>query len=87
MNPRLRSVSALPPASLELVYEGGQKRRFDLSMIPPLGLFADLADPALFSTVHLSYDSVEWANGADIDPERLYEDSRPIDLGSDPRET
>ena len=39
------------------------------------GIFAALRDPSLFRSVRVSFDTIEWANGADICPEVLYEDS------------
>ncbi len=40
-----------------------------------LGVFKTLKDENLFKTVKVSFDTIEWSNGADIDPETLYEDS------------
>ena len=46
-------------------------------MIPYLdkGIFQELKDENLFKAVKVSFDSIEWPNEADIDPETLYEDS------------
>ena len=41
------------------------------------GVFKELKDENLFKTVKVSFDSIEWSNGIDIDPETLYEDSVP----------
>ena len=36
-------------------------------------------DAALFSSVHVSFDTIAWANGADICPETLHRDSVPAE--------
>jgi hypothetical protein len=39
------------------------------------GIFTELKDSNLFNTVKVNFDTVEWANEADLDPEFLYEES------------
>jgi hypothetical protein len=43
-----------------------------------LGIFRELKDLRLFKTVKTSFDSIEWENEADIDPEVLYQESSEI---------
>lgn len=50
---------------------------FDMSPYLNQGIFKDLKDENLFKAVKVSFDSIEWPNEADIDPETLYEDSIP----------
>jgi hypothetical protein len=33
---------------------------------------------SMFNTVHVSFDTVEWNNEADLDPELLYKESQVI---------
>ena len=40
------------------------------------GLFKTLKDENFFKMVKVSYDSIEWPNGVDLDPEVLYEKSK-----------
>ena len=40
-----------------------------------LGIFQELKDVKLFRTVRKSFDSIEWDNEADLDPEILYQSS------------
>jgi hypothetical protein len=40
-----------------------------------VGRFVDLKDPSVFSSVTVKFDSIEWSNHLDIDPEFLYEKS------------
>lgn len=39
------------------------------------GIFQELKDLRLFKTVKTSFDTIEWDNEADFDPEILYQKS------------
>ena len=60
---------------LLLVFENGEKRKFDMKPYLDLGIFKELNDLNVFNSVKVSFDSIEWDNEADIDPEVLYEKS------------
>jgi hypothetical protein len=60
---------------LLLTFENGEKRQFDMKPYLEMGIFQELKDLRLFNTVKTSFDSVEWENEADIDPETLYQNS------------
>ncbi len=79
MIPTLMNLEIMPPAELKLVYENGEKRIFDVSPLFSRGMFKTLLDPSIFTSAKVSFDTVEWANGVDIDPETLYADSIPIE--------
>ena len=40
-----------------------------------MGIFKELKDISKFNTVHIRFDTIEWANEADFDPEVLYNSS------------
>jgi hypothetical protein len=63
---------------LLLTFENGEKRQFDMKPYLDLGIFRELKDLRLFNTVKTSFDSVEWENEADLDPEILYQNSIKI---------
>jgi len=46
-----------------------------LNMEPYLnfGVFRNIRDRAAFSNVRVSFDTVEWGNGVDLDPQFVYE--------------
>jgi len=77
MKPRVVEAKALQNHRLELAYETGERRIFDLTPWLDKGMFQALKDPALFATVQPFRNTVEWSNGADLDPDTLYEDSKP----------
>lgn len=64
---------------LLLTFENGEKRQFDMKPYLDFGIFQELKDIRLFKTVKTSFDSIEWDNEADFDPEILYQKSLKID--------
>ncbi len=63
---------------LLLTFENGEQKIFDMSPYLDTGIFKELKDVAIFNSVRVSFDSIEWANEADIDPEVLYEHGTKI---------
>lgn len=78
--PIIRSVTPIEDYELLIAYENGETKKFDVKPFLGLGIFQDLKDRNVFKSVHVSFDTVEWANGADIDPEQLYADSIPFHM-------
>ena len=65
---------------LNLTFENGENKIFDVKPYLHLGIFKELQNLEMFNTVRVSFDTIEWQNQADIDPETLYEDS--VSLGN-----
>ena len=63
---------------LLLTFENGEKRSFDMKPYLEIGIFQELKDLQLFGTVKTSFDTIEWDNEADLDPEFLYDKSEKI---------
>ena len=74
-----KAVKALPGFRLLITFENGEERVFDVEGYLNKGVFRDLKDVSLFQSACISFDTVEWANGASICPETLYEDSVPVE--------
>ena len=68
-------VKPLDDYKLELTFENEEKRLFDMKPYLSKGIYNELKDESIFRTVRVSFDSIEWANKADIDPEFLYKKS------------
>ena len=75
----VKDVKAIDDYKLILTFENNEIRLFDMKPYLDLGIFKNLKDKSLFNTVKVSFDTIEWSNGTDIDPETLYEDSFNID--------
>ena len=69
-------VEPLNDYKLLLTFENGEKRIFDVSPYLDKGIFKELKDEEKFNTVRVSFDSIEWCNQADLDPEFLFEKSK-----------
>ena len=60
---------------LRLKFRNGEEFFFDMKPYLETGIFKELKDEAIFKTAKISFDTVEWCNEADIDPETLYHES------------
>lgn len=65
-------VEPLNDYKLLLTFENGEKRIFDVSPYLDKGIFQELKNEEKFRTVRVSFDSIEWCNQADLDPEFLF---------------
>jgi hypothetical protein len=80
VNPATTEVKVLDDYNLLLTFEDGGRRVFDVKPYLDMGVFRELKDPTLFGSARISFDSVEWANGADLCPEVLFSDSIPVEM-------
>jgi len=71
----VKKVKPLNDYKLELTFENKEKKIFDVKPYLDTGLFKTLKDEKLFKMVKVSYDTIEWPNKVDLDPEVLYEKS------------
>lgn len=75
----VKEVKALDEYKLLLTFENGELRLFDMNPYLEKGIFRELKDISLFKSAKVNFDTVEWGNEADIDPETLYEESIPYE--------
>ena len=75
----IKKVKALKNYELELIFENKEKRIFDVKPYLETGIFKKLKDEKIFKMVKVSYDSIEWPYGIDLDPEILYEKGKTIE--------
>ena len=85
MNPRVKSVTALPLHRLSVVFTDGQRRRMDVSPYLAYPVFHPLRDPDLFRRVRADHGTVAWPGGIDLDPDTVFLESAPEP--TDPRES
>jgi len=71
----VKDVKPLKDYYLLLKFENNEERIFDVKPYLEIGKFKELKDKKLFKSVKVCFDSIEWANQLDLDPELLYEKS------------
>jgi hypothetical protein len=76
---RIKEVEPREDYTLFLTFTNGQKGIFDAKPFLDVGIYHDLLNKSLFQSVKVSEGkTVEWANGADICPDCIYEKTKII---------
>jgi hypothetical protein len=78
MNPYVEHVRPLADYRLELLFENGECRIFDVKPYLQRGIFIRLQNPATFQAARVVAGSVEWPGGLDLSYDTLYLESQPI---------
>jgi hypothetical protein len=68
-------VKPLKNYNIELTFENNEVKIFNMESYLDTGMFQKLKDKNLFNQVRVSFDSIEWPGGIDLDPEIVYEKS------------
>lgn len=74
----VKQVKPVDDYLLYLTFENGETKRFDMKPYLDIGIFKELKELSVFNTVRVNFDSIEWANEADLDPEILYKYSETV---------
>ena len=72
---RVAAVEALPDFRLHIRFMDGTEGTADLDALvhsPGAGVFASLADPALFVQVFVEHGAVTWPGEIDLAPDAMY---------------
>ena len=75
---KVTAVRALDDYHLELTFDTGEMRLFDVRPYLDKGIFAELKDLCYFRSVRLAFGSIAWPHEQDFGPESLYVESRPV---------
>lgn len=74
----IKNVKAMPDYKLLITFDNGEVKIFDMKPYLDTGIYKELKNIDVFNSVRVSFDAVEWSNGADLDPEEVYEMSEKI---------
>ncbi len=77
MNPYVKQVRPLEDYELELIFENGEQRIFDVKPYLKRGVFVRLQNLATFQAVRVVAGSVEWPGELDLSYDTLYLESQP----------
>lgn len=68
--------------TLELEFENGERRLFDMTPLLDKKPFSRLRETGAFFGARIDYGTVVWPGNIDIAPETLYDRSVPLDKAS-----
>lgn len=76
MRPKAIDVKPLKNYMLEISFDNGEKRIFDVKPYLKSKQFKELENEKEFRKVKIAGLSIEWENGVDICPDELYYNSK-----------
>jgi len=72
MYPAIVKVSPKEDFTLVVAFDNGQEGVLDMKPYLDFGVFRRLRDLAEFQRVRVSFDTIQWDCGADLDPEFVH---------------
>ena len=72
MYPAVTNVVPTENFTLAVTFDNGEEGVLDMRPHLGFGVFQKIADYEHFSRVRVAFDTIEWDNGADLDPEFVY---------------
>ena len=78
MNPYVKHVRPLEDYQMEVIFDNGEHRIFDVKPYLQRGVFARLQDLATFQAARVVAGSMERPGELDLSYDTLYPESRPI---------
>jgi hypothetical protein len=72
MYPSVKTVTSGKNYELIIEFDNGECGILDMKPFLDMGVFKKLKEPDAFKDVRVSFDTVEWSSGVDLDPEFVY---------------
>jgi hypothetical protein len=79
MYPSAKRVSPLADYVIAVEFGNDEIGHLDMKSFLTFGVFRKIQDPDIFNQVRISFDSIEWPEGIDLDPEFLYTNCKIIE--------
>jgi hypothetical protein len=78
MNPRAIDVEYISPYKLQVTFSNQQVKLFDLQPYLHYPVYAALQDESFCSKAKIQYGTVIWNEEIDLDPDRLFLESKEL---------
>ena len=72
MQPSVKKVTPLENFRLSVEFSNGEHGTLDMQPYLDFGVFKRLKEPGAFQQVFVSFDTIEWQCGVDLDPAFVY---------------
>lgn len=76
MYPSVKNVTPTENYLLSIDFDNGETGILDMKPYLDFGIFQRLKERNAFKRVHVSFDTIEWDSGIDLDPEFVYNKSQ-----------
>nr|VFK64688.1 MAG: Protein of unknown function (DUF2442) [Candidatus Kentron sp. UNK]VFK71181.1 MAG: Protein of unknown function (DUF2442) [Candidatus Kentron sp. UNK] len=73
MHPSVTKITVAENYRIRVEFNNSESGILDMAPILSFGVFRKLKDPAVFNAARVAFDTVEWPDGIDLDPEFVYE--------------
>lgn len=80
MNPYVKQVRPRDDYELEVIFDNGERRIFDVKPYLQRGVFVRLQNRAVFQAARVAAGAVEWPGEIDLSNDTLYLESQPIEF-------
>ena len=72
MSPSIKKVIPGADYVLTVIFDNGESGLLDMKGVLDFGVFNRIRDPDAFRLVRVSFDTIAWDSGVDLDPEYVY---------------
>jgi len=72
MYPSVKNVVANDDYMLSIEFDNGEQGTLDMKPFLDFGVFRKIKDYNAFKRVRVTFDTIEWDSGIDLDPEFVY---------------
>ena len=72
MNPRVKEVVPNNDYTINIVFDNGEEKVFDVKPFLDKGIFKELRDTNIFKSAKPFMGSIQWKHGQDFCPDTLY---------------
>lgn len=79
MNPRAKTVEYKKPYKLIIGFTNGEMKSFDMEPYLNYPVYESLKNENLCSEATVKYGTIVWDDETDIDPDRLYLESKKVE--------
>jgi hypothetical protein len=72
----IKEIIEINEYNILIKFTNDEIKQLDMKPFLNKGMYADLVDQDLFNKARISFDTIEWPNGVDVDPEFVYKYSK-----------
>jgi hypothetical protein len=83
MYPSVKEVNAGSDYVLTIIFDNGERGVLDMKPLLNFGIFQRIKDESAFKQVRVSFDTIEWPCGVDLDPEYVYQRCMAIETATE----